>query len=263
MKFKTVKVLLFIAVTIVMFSCKKKKDTVEKNEGKQINAPERFNPTHLNGQIRKGLTYHFELDTFRLRAGELYAAFYDKAIHRDSIFYSPYAREVGNIFLNDTMLDQYQNIGGYYYGYYNEWNPEYLGGYSKWKVTGKGDFLAFNYADNTALPYFAGAKQIIDTLYLGKTNTLKIKHYKNVDRIEVLVTSSFCYGQTSNILTLTPPLEEIKLEPHDLWMINACIQPFVSIIVRFYKNNYQQVNNLALNFETVATFRLDMIPVTY
>ena len=197
----TKKILLFISIFFLIFSCKKKSETTQEPAAtQQTNTPIQ---TGAYGKLSISVnsvyyTGGFDVDTFIVANFSV-----------DSVNYSPYwTTNVGDVYLNGNGM--LLTIAGTA-SYNNEsLLPECptLTSPSTWSISGNPNTLPYTYTFTPNIPSFTGISQLPDSFSLSSNLTLTITGVSNLAsqqftvKIKPYVTSQNI-GLSKNILTVS------------------------------------------------------------
>lgn len=245
---------LSLSFLLLVVGCKKKKDDPKEETLPSISQPP-LNPKKLNGYLNKDLTYLFRNDTLWENELFLSCAFFNTLISRDSILTTGTAVDAGKVSFNDTSLSTFIHNGGKYYNYYrwggNTGNPP-----NRWKIYGTSDFSGFYYVDDVPEPTFSGIDGMIDTVWIGKKNVLKINGLKGADSAQVYIEGKYYCGYTSVPKTFAGTFNEVVFEDWETSNLVNCLGLSVDIVIRTYRNNFRKINGKILNFQSTIVFKV-------
>lgn len=120
-----------------------------------------------------------------------------------------------------------------------------------WIVSGSSAVNSFSYSNTNPYPVYTGYTAIADSFTIASNVTIPLINYSGSDEIETyFVTSTNPVTKTSTQNIIGSP-GVLSFTSADLSTIG--VNPNVTLVITFYKNNLQTINGNSVNFRTGYT----------
>lgn len=254
MKFKVINLLLLIPFLLANTFCKK------QNTVKEVSNSPAFLPEKVNGYFDLENVIEFSKDAFGVRSIIANAGFVTQSVLRDSIRSTHLVESAGIATINDVTLDasKYGNEAAYVL--YQDESPTLLSKPLQWVISGSNNIPGFNIADDTKYPWYGDIKNLPDTIFFFRENSILI-NFGRADRAEITILSdnSFQPIQSTTKIINRPGL--VKFEMIDLVSMLFTSTFTVRVEVKLFKEYYKRVGDRNFAFRTIMTFKSYSIPV--
>lgn len=120
-----------------------------------------------------------------------------------------------------------------------------------WIISGSSAVNSFSYSNTNSYPVYTGYTAIADSFNIANNVTIPLINYSGSDEIETyFVTSTNPVTKTSTQNISGSP-SVLNFTSTDLSTIG--VNPNVTLVITFYKNNLQTINGNSVNFRTGYT----------
>lgn len=117
-----------------------------------------------------------------------------------------------------------------------------------WIITGSGSVTSFSFSNTSPYPIYTGYNTIADSFVVANNISIPLNNYSGSDEIETYFVTSTNPVANTSIQNITGTPSSLNFTSSDLSIIG--VNPNVSLIINFYKNNIQTINGKSYNFRT-------------
>lgn len=236
------KSILIIALITIFFSCKKKDTTEPDNSINNTTGGNNTSGTYASFVSRKQAVI---TNTNVSSLGNFTSAFVSSAPltnHSPSV---GTLLDMGQVFLNSII---FQKNAWSVANMYKDSTETVHNTPHNWIVSGSLSVPSFSFSNTNAYPIYTGQAAIADSFVVSGNVSIPLTNYSGSDEVETYFVTSTNPVTNTSIQYITGSPTTLNFTSTDLSVIGP--NSNVSLVINFYKNNYQTINGKTYNFRT-------------